>query len=1518
MFNFFKTRKLLKVIEKSEKIVARKMPNWLRNIDITNIVSNNMLLEVKDFSLKDAHERKMLLKVYNVLKDSQMYFSKMKVIPIISKNLEELLGIIFYAEDRKECYYWNITKKCNVAAYMLMWHKIFSDLNSGGISINESINLFKFDTDIFEHFYASKEVDFEHQEWIFASTVFKEIAVGEKICPYNQLYIFISPKLQEYVENINAFQFKAVGYSRLYELIINGFENVSFNSNNIVTLAKDELEHYFNNIFEREIYSENSLGKVYKLTDKIGIFMYSESLEYEKVMSHINCTLSLNSTFTNMVNIRVNKPMYTAVGNAIVYDKYLLKILGFFVYLDMQNKLINEQPLKRLSMLLNLSIINSNISKDISLSDICYVKDEDEVEEFGGSGYFNICTFKNNTKERCINVTHENIFDVNNRYSYKDMLSLIFKQFEYESRKNDLFVSNFPKSVIKAFDDFKNGLDVQNDCMILNAISSQVQIDLKYESNIFPYVFPHIFLSSSKNKKMIDYLSRLKGNSITVDSPFSTYAGCFFEENVYWIKEYIDSKVKYVMPKVKSVVYIQDLEGYVHIFGIIYEKSNHTFTKLDGIIVEDAFKLILVYLHFKNFLNENSNVGKLPENIGIDLDSFEIGVDSYVSKKINTKVILDYLSDLIFKSKDSDVSLVLSSLIGRTVKIKDKKMVVRLYDNIFEKSDVKDVILALNELKKRGKLLFCKVHKSHYVKNKYNICPICAKDYIFVSSTDEIDEVIQQFKKKNRYVSYVIFNEDKDVDKLLNDMQLIPKKVMKNAAVVIRKIFSTSKKQLIGYVYSVILKSESRLVTSLLRELTNKQVLQILEQFEKINLCGRIDFSLVTDIFDDFVITLSDNGAKVYIKNFEIILKKIKKVNLPKEIIESIFSLSGNLYDLNELYKEVAISKILPSLDSLCKIHNLWYASIEGCKLCKKEKIKYARVKITEDKPFSKGGEAYIYETEDKGVLFKMWKENKVVISKKYRQVLSIMAKSLKVRPYNDYEVYIALPKAIAKTKFEGEECIGYLMDKIEDSKALRLLENKAIVSMYGFSKRDIMQILINFGKGLSYIHENGMYIGDLSGNNVLFDAEKRVYILDTDSFGSETIKSSAFTIGYVDPNALNEGGVTTSKNSDYYSFAVIAFLILTGMHPFKGVYKNKQMDLTERMKQCISVLGNHDIILPKHISKEESWGWMNEHLKKAFLDIFENGMRFNIAPQLIMQLKTLPKDEENDDEKEKALVEEIKAEKENDVYEYFDFENAILAHGVVKSNCFKEKVWKNKTRIPSLSTERTLESIVFETLPKNTSKRYDADLKILNIKFLQKGKMIVCYGIDVIDGAKHEMGVLEVKYTDAFDITSVRGGYNVESSVLQPSYMDVYLQSKKLYLLDLGRCYVDSKMGRKSLNKDGDIKKVIVDDATGNVLAIEKERKMVIFDVNEQVLIEITSEHDVFKIIDERAFCYYNNSLYIVYNDYILAYNLFNGNKKVFKTECEELKNAKTICKTYFGFRAFLLSGQIIDILPE
>lgn len=256
----------------------------------------------------------------------------------------------------------------------------------------------------------------------------------------------------------------------------------------------------------------------------------------------------------------------------------------------------------------------------------------------------------------------------------------------------------------------------------------------------------------------------------------------------------------------------------------------------------------------------------------------------------------------------------------------------------------------------------------------------------------------------------------------------------------------------------------------------------------------------------------------------------------------------------------------------------------------------------TNKTPLTEGGEGMIYESN--GRIIKIYKSGINMKSKK-NKVQMLINKSLPKE--------VISPKEVVVDK--SGKFIGFSMEKVEGEE-FKKLTNKKFVTANNITTKDILSMLVKVQNVINELHKNGIYIGDLNDQNILFDNQFNIYFIDCDSWTVEAEKCEVAMDLFKDPqlkaNNFNE-------KTDTYSFAILAWKLLTRMHPFGGTM-NPDVNIMERMIKGISVIDNPKVTIPRTI---KSWRNLSPDLIKRLKDIFENKSR-ELSDELFEMLSNL------------------------------------------------------------------------------------------------------------------------------------------------------------------------------------------------------------------------------------------------------------------------------------------------------
>ncbi|MEH6541719.1 protein kinase domain-containing protein [Halopseudomonas sp.] len=201
----------------------------------------------------------------------------------------------------------------------------------------------------------------------------------------------------------------------------------------------------------------------------------------------------------------------------------------------------------------------------------------------------------------------------------------------------------------------------------------------------------------------------------------------------------------------------------------------------------------------------------------------------------------------------------------------------------------------------------------------------------------------------------------------------------------------------------------------------------------------------------------------------------------------------------------------------------------------------------------SRGGQGIVYFTQYPQVLIKGFTNKDPQVRERWRQHIAWLVRQdlagLKIaRPL----VPLAEPRC------------GYVMELMDGLESLQnLLESyvaagedagKDYLQQGGLRRR--VRILCQLARTLNQLHARGMLYGDLSPSNIFVSddpAYAETWLIDCDNISLESYSGlSLHTADYGAPEVVR-GDALLSSLTDVWSFAVIAYQLLTHNHPFKG-----------------------------------------------------------------------------------------------------------------------------------------------------------------------------------------------------------------------------------------------------------------------------------------------------------------------------------------------------------------------------
>lgn len=269
-------------------------------------------------------------------------------------------------------------------------------------------------------------------------------------------------------------------------------------------------------------------------------------------------------------------------------------------------------------------------------------------------------------------------------------------------------------------------------------------------------------------------------------------------------------------------------------------------------------------------------------------------------------------------------------------------------------------------------------------------------------------------------------------------------------------------------------------------------------------------------------------------------------------------------------------------------------------------------------KRVGEGGQGIVCQTQIDGILVKILNTKDETAIKKWQKQLDWSLRQ------DLTGLNLAHPKIqITKPR------LGYVMELMDGLIPLQnVLEEsfsdlvdkqsiKQFIKTGGLKRR--LQILLKVAKTLAKLHSRGYAYGDISPANIFVSEDSRyseVWFIDCDNLcvNEREGLTHIYTPGYGAPEVV-KGDMGVNALTDQWSFAVMAFELLTHQHPFKGVYvEDGEPEIVDEQ----AYRGELPWVYDAEDDSNESAGGIN-------ISLVANNKIFNLFNQCFSKGKTQP-----------------------------------------------------------------------------------------------------------------------------------------------------------------------------------------------------------------------------------------------------------------------------------------------------
>jgi len=245
---------------------------------------------------------------------------------------------------------------------------------------------------------------------------------------------------------------------------------------------------------------------------------------------------------------------------------------------------------------------------------------------------------------------------------------------------------------------------------------------------------------------------------------------------------------------------------------------------------------------------------------------------------------------------------------------------------------------------------------------------------------------------------------------------------------------------------------------------------------------------------------------------------------------------------------------------------------------------------ITDNDYIASGGEATVFAKNDMAV--KIYHDpNRMIPIQKIQELRVIKEPKVLVPSHIVYE--------------GGTNPVGYVTKYVKNANPLCKLFTKTFKAKNGISNEMISDIVLQMQNIIKHIHDSKCLVVDLNEmNEIISEKFDEVFFIDVDSYETPSFRATAIMESIRDRTVKKQNW---NEGSDWYSFAIIAFQMWIGIHPYKGKHPDyKPAEWIKRMEENVSVF-DKQVILPRtcedlSVIPKSHLGW--------FKDVFANGSR--------------------------------------------------------------------------------------------------------------------------------------------------------------------------------------------------------------------------------------------------------------------------------------------------------------------
>lgn len=252
------------------------------------------------------------------------------------------------------------------------------------------------------------------------------------------------------------------------------------------------------------------------------------------------------------------------------------------------------------------------------------------------------------------------------------------------------------------------------------------------------------------------------------------------------------------------------------------------------------------------------------------------------------------------------------------------------------------------------------------------------------------------------------------------------------------------------------------------------------------------------------------------------------------------------------------------------------------------------QITLNDSHYLTSGGEADIFKKDN--FIIKLYLNNSVIEVNKLLKLKQL---------FNQPEIIVPLGLVYDT----NQQVIGYFMPYAKGESLVKAFSNDWR-QQNQFDMKQSIQLITQMQTIQSYIHSKNVVLVDANEMNYLFKKTQPIY-LDSDSW-----QFDQYSAKVIMPSIRDWHSSQFTPLTDWFSWGIVSFQVLTGIHPYKGFHKVKSLE--NRMKQNISVFNTET----KLNSAVRDFNDIPNTLKDWYYSVFEKGER-SIPPNIVANTAT-------------------------------------------------------------------------------------------------------------------------------------------------------------------------------------------------------------------------------------------------------------------------------------------------------